>query len=637
MVNSHIINSLKSYIENPDPRYALMLKGKWGCGKTYLVNQWIEDTFKNPEKKDDVVLEPIRVTLYGMTDTEQITKAIDRQLHPYLYTKAAKIGAGILKIAGRVVLRTDLDFNGDNKSDASLTTSLDSLPFLASKDEKIIKPGSLKLLIFDDLERSHIQMKRLLGYINYFVEYCGCHVVIVGDETKVTDVEDKKILDDFKEKTVGKEFEVAPDMDAAITQFVEELPQVGWLEEQKELIKKVFVASQCDNLRILRQCLYDFKQQYNEADTKLVKKDESVMKTLLGSFIAVYCEFKGKNREVLKAWNSGKWAFIYGKEDCPEKKAIHEIASRYNAEQFNGMNVLNDGHIYHIVTHIERGATMKPYIDGLLAESQKVVGVLTRLEGFRYMDDDEFEHDCNELSQDILNGKYRQFYTIGKALAFFSLFEKENLFKVERKVIEKAKETLKDIFEKDVHDAELLYRCRNAFWQGMDTVENRDDEYRIHKEMIAFFNEVFKEREKELPNKMQETLNNLNNDNAQDLIRLDDETTPDHHSPYSLTPVLKDQDGAALMERIKGLKNCNVRAFAQFLAGHFLLSHNLGSDFTERFKDDSETLKSLKELTDKEVESVSGIRKRAFQYLQKVLDGCIQRCEGKRGALMDYM
>lgn len=27
----------------------------------------------------------------------------------------------------------------------------------------------------------------------------------------------------------------------------------------------------------------------------------------------------------------------------------------------------------------------------------------------------------------------------------------------------------------------------------------------------------------------------------------------------------------------------------------------------------------------------------AFQYLLKVLDGCIQRCEAKRGALMDYM
>ena len=177
MQNNHIINSLNSYIENPDPRYALMLKGKWGCGKTYLVNQWIEDKFKKPKKKEDIVLEPIRISLYGMTETEQITKAIDRQLHPYLYTKAAKIGAGILKIAGKVVLRTDFDFNSDGHNDATLSTSLDSLSFLASKD-KDIKPSSLKLMVFDDLERSHIPMKQLLGYINYFVLPEGFYQVL---------------------------------------------------------------------------------------------------------------------------------------------------------------------------------------------------------------------------------------------------------------------------------------------------------------------------------------------------------------------------------------------------------------------------------------------------------------------------
>lgn len=637
MPNSYILKALTAYTENPDPRYALMLKGKWGCGKTYLVNQWIEANFKNKRKKNDVVLEPISVTLYGMTDTEQITKAIDRQLHPYLYTKAARIGAKILKIAGKVVLRTDLDFNNDKNSDASLSTSLDSLSFLASNDEKILTPGSLKLLVFDDLERSHIPMKQLLGYINYFVEYCGCHVVIVGDETKVTNDEDKKTLNDFKEKTVGKEFEVAPDIDAAITLFVDEIPRVSWLNKQKELIRKVFIASQCDNLRILRQCLYDFKLQYNEAEQKLIKKDKSVMKALLGSFIAVYCEYKGKNREILKSWNSGKWTFLYGKEGTPETKTIQGMASRYNADQLCGINVLNDGHILNIVAHIERGVTMKPYIDGLLTESQKVPGVLTRLEGFRDMDDDEFEHDCHELSQDILDGKYRQFYSIGKVLAFFSLFEKEKLYQVEEEVIEKAKETLKDIFEKDVHDAELLYSCRNAFWQGMNTVENRNNEYRIHKDMVTFFNEVFKRREKDLPNKMQETLNNLNDENAQKLIKLDDESTPDHHAPYSLTPILKDQDATTLMERIKGLKNCNVRAFALFLAEHFLLSHNLGSDFTDRFKDDCKTLKSLKELTDMEMENLSGIRKWAFQYLQQVISGCIMRCEGDCKAMSGYM
>ena len=59
--NQHIITSLNSYIKNPAPRYALMIKGKWGCGKTYLVKEWIKDTFKRPEANSDVVLEPIKV------------------------------------------------------------------------------------------------------------------------------------------------------------------------------------------------------------------------------------------------------------------------------------------------------------------------------------------------------------------------------------------------------------------------------------------------------------------------------------------------------------------------------------------------------------------------------------------------
>lgn len=631
MTNKYIIDALKSYIENPDPRYALLLKGKWGCGKTYLVSQWIDDTFKNPINKNDVVLEPIRVTLYGLTETEQITKAIDRQLHPFLYSKAAKIGAGILKIAGKVVMRTDLDFDGDGNNDASLTTSLDSLSFLASKDDNI-KPSSLKVMIFDDLERSNIPMKELLGYINYFVEYCGCHVVIVGDEDKITNQKEKKILSDFKEKTVGKEFEVKPDIDAAIAHFVDEIPQVKWLYGQKDLIKKVFLASQCDNLRILRQCLYDFKLQYNEVDSKLVNKDKSVMKALLGSFIAVYCEYKGKNRQLLDSWKSGKLSFIYDKEESSEKKAYQDITTRYR-DVLDGINVLNDGHISQIVKQIENGTSMKDYIDGLLEESQKVVGVLTRLEGFRDMDDEVFEHDCIELSQDILNEKYRQFYTIGKALAFFSLFEKEKLYQVDDNVIIKAKDTIKSIFDKDVNDADLLYRCRISFWQGMNTVENRNEENRIHKEMELFFNNVFQAREKQLPNKMQITLNKLNDDNVQQLIKLDQESTPDHHSPYSLTPILKDQEAKALMDGIRSLKNSNIRLFADFLTEHYLLAYNLGGDFTDRFKGDEGTLKTLKELIDEEIVNTSGIRMMAFRYLQNVINGCIKRCEGDRNAM----
>ncbi|MDT3387173.1 MAG: KAP family NTPase [Bacteroidota bacterium] len=633
MPNGHVILSLNQYKENPDPRYALMLKGRWGCGKTYLVNQWVKEEFENPKKKDDVVLDPIRVSLYGLTETEQITKAIDRQLHPFLYSKFAKVGAALLKIAGKVVLRTDLDMDHDGDKDVSISTSLDSLSFLASKD-KDVNPNTLKLIIFDDLERSNIPMKLLLGYINYFVEYCGCHVIIVGDESKITD-DEKKILEEFKEKTVGKELEVDPDIDAAIAHFVNEIPEVQWLYSQQALIKRVFVASQCNNLRILRQCLYDFKLQFNEANPKLIEKDRSIMKALLGSFIAVYCEYKGQNKRLLEKWDSGIWAFICRKEESPEKKAINDMASRYNGEKLGGINVLNDEHIKKIVSHIERGTSMKSYIDSLLIENQKVKGALIRLEGFRDMDDDEFKHACDELTQDLLNEKYRQFYPLGKALALFSLFEKDNLYQVNNEVIEKAKETLKSILEKDVKDAETLYSCRNAFWQGMNIIGHRDEASRIHKEITAFFNEVFMAREKELPNKMQLTLLTLNNDNVQALIRIDEESTPDRYAPFSLTPVLKDLDALALMERIRGLKNSNVREFAFFLAKHFKLGYSLGGDFRDRFADDKVVLDALRKQTEETLKEAIGIRRMAFQYLLRVIDGCILRCDGNREHLSE--
>lgn len=634
MPNQHIITALNTYISNPDPRYALMIKGKWGCGKTYLVKEWIKDTFEKPKNKSEVVLEPIKISLYGLTDTEQITRAIDRQLHPFLYSKAAKIGAGILKIAGKVALRTDFDFNNEGKYEATLSTSLDSLSFLASNDEDI-KPGSLKMLVFDDLERSFIPMKQLLGYINNFVENYGCHVIIIGEESKVSEKEDKKTLEDFKEKTVGKEFEVEPDLDSAISQFIDEIPKVDWLNGQRGFIKKVFTASKCNNLRILRQCLYDFKLQYNEADDNLVEKDKNVMKTLLGCFIAVYCEYKGENKKVFMEWNNRKSTYSIG--NSPEKEKIEIMLSRYNPDRMDGIHVLNRSNVANILYHITRGLSIKFHIDNMLAESQKEDDVLTRLENFRNMDNDVFEKNCKTLSQDLLDGKYRQLYTIGKSIAYFSFFEKEKLYQVERIVIEKSKETIKDILENDVKDAEMLYQCRMGFRRGIGIFDIQNDGQSIIQEVTTFINGVINMREAELPNKMQSTLLDLNDDNVMSLVNLDQESTPDHRSSYNLLPVLKDIDSTALMGKIKKLRNTGIREFAIFLSQHFLLDYNLGSNISERFTEDKEALITLKEKVEQENEKSESIRKWAFQYLHKVIIGCIKRCDGERDVLNEFM
>ena len=84
--NEDILNCLNDYLKVSKPGYAVLLKGAWGCGKTYFVKNWIE-TLK-AEKNDNeqfFTLAPIYVSLYGMTSTGQIEEELKRAVSPILH------------------------------------------------------------------------------------------------------------------------------------------------------------------------------------------------------------------------------------------------------------------------------------------------------------------------------------------------------------------------------------------------------------------------------------------------------------------------------------------------------------------------------------------------------------------------
>ena len=53
-MNEGISSFLTYYISLDDPQYAIMLNGKWGCGKTYYIKHWI-DVYKEGNKGKDKV------------------------------------------------------------------------------------------------------------------------------------------------------------------------------------------------------------------------------------------------------------------------------------------------------------------------------------------------------------------------------------------------------------------------------------------------------------------------------------------------------------------------------------------------------------------------------------------------------
>lgn len=51
-MNTKIFDYLNVYASTPDPQYAIMLRGKWGCGKTHFIKGWL-NKFEVKDFADD--------------------------------------------------------------------------------------------------------------------------------------------------------------------------------------------------------------------------------------------------------------------------------------------------------------------------------------------------------------------------------------------------------------------------------------------------------------------------------------------------------------------------------------------------------------------------------------------------------
>lgn len=620
-MNANITQFLFTYMDNPDPRYAVMLKGKWGCGKSFFIQNWIE-LYKEKIKDGDAVLDPIYVSLYGLSSTSQITSAIDRVLHPFLYSKGVEITKKILKIAGKIAFRASLDWNDDGKEDVSMDATLDSLSLLASRnDNASLGP---KLIVFDDLERCLIDMKLLLGYINNFVEHGACHVVIVGDETHTTDDTKAKLLE-FKEKTVGREFEVMPDMGAALDYFIDnDVPLTEWLKSKKVFILDCFQSTKCNNLRLLRQCLYDFSVLYSETDEHLLKDGDVFMTAVLGSYVVVYCEYRGENRDLLKEWD---WSYFHGLSgDETTKERISNLQNKYSfiANKYR-IEVLDSSHVKQIIHEIETGQSLKAYVEISLNQLQGKVSLQDKLAEFVNLSNEEFEQAYNELVCEINTGKSPNLYVLGRSLALLVFFNYKMIHTIAGDTVSHAKDMIAHFYA-SIDNKEDLYKARNAFYQGISSY-GRFYDYPLGKAISDFATEKFEQRNNELKNKMEEALLIINNDNVSRLIELSSESTPDHSCDYRMTSIFKNIDAETFYERILKLNNKSIREICQFFSLHYEFYCCLGNG-CNHYAEDLPILQLMKEKLESEVPNRNGVDGYMFRNLIKYIDGAISRANG---------
>ena len=304
-MNEHIIYGLNLYITDIDPQNAVLLKGDWGCGKTHFIKEWMKKQSQEESSACDVVY----VSLFGISTIKGLKDAINKAISPIMY-KVEKYGKDVLKAAAKIVLKYDSSV-ADVK-DAKFQYELNPLDLLSqlnlSENSK-----EYKLFVFDDVERCDIPLKELFGFVDYLFEHVGCRVVLIVGNTNLQGEKWKDTLHKYQEKIVGREYIIEPDVDVAVSAFVNEIQDTyplsyKFLSQHKEEISIVWKASKYNNLRSLRQCIRSFVEILESIN----KGAEKMTCQFFLNYLAYSLEYYNGDKNILS------------------EIAIHLIAGYYN-------------------------------------------------------------------------------------------------------------------------------------------------------------------------------------------------------------------------------------------------------------------------------------------------------------------
>ncbi|HHV8119404.1 TPA: P-loop NTPase fold protein [Salmonella enterica] len=290
-LNNHIIDNLNYYLNANAPEYAFMITGGWGAGKTHFIESFINEYNKNAidnQSRNKI----IKISLFGFKATSSIDEMIFQSLHPLLGHRYTKLAGNILK--GALKLGCKIDINGDSKPDVDINASLDKIKF--SEIFSTNTDSGEIIIALDDLERTDIPLKEILGYVNYLVEISKVKVILIANEKilhekdKSSEDKNKNVYSKFKEKVIGKTFQIKHNIDNVLDSFLDE-SECEPLKRHRDVIKNIYIRSDDTNLRKLKQSILDFGYIANYIDEEQLKNEE-YSSLLIRVFFALSLEMK---------------------------------------------------------------------------------------------------------------------------------------------------------------------------------------------------------------------------------------------------------------------------------------------------------------------------------------------------------
>jgi hypothetical protein len=590
--NSHIEDFLNYYcaLKNP-PEYAVMLKGKWGCGKTWFIKKYCEKLKEDGQNY-------LYVSLYGITSYSEIENLFFQQLHPVLSSKGMALAGKILKGLIKTSIKIDLD--GDNKPNASINSQVPDIDL-----PEHFKSADGNILLFDDLERCGIEKQAILGYINHFVEHQGFKVIIIANEDDIISKDkSEKLYINIKEKLIGKTFEIISDIDEVLDNLSSLIENDATKKEIKDninIIKETYLESDYQNLRHLKQSLWDFERLFSVLPANITSNKE-FSKNLLQIFLAYSFEIKSGSilPTELKKFTSGYLDGIF-KEKNKEKSKYNILTEKYS-------NITFYDHIFELSAwelFFDKGIIDKESILESLKKNKHFQDENTanwvKLWHFRDLEDDAFSELYKMVSQEIANKEHKEVGVIKHIMGLFLAFSNLGLINETKEVIiENAKAYIDYLKSNNL----LSQSNSNPFpafeddtWGGLGFAGNELSEFKELNEYIAKKTEEIKTES--MPDAGKSLLKTMVSDTSKFYTQLVHTNSEDNL--YYEIPILKYIDPESFVTELEKLSPENKRTVAYALTGRY--KHSI---FLEKIHEEITWLKQVKSILSEKQQLLSG-------------------------------
>lgn len=296
-----LIEEINRYVNSKEHSGVLLITGKWGCGKSYQINQ-----FKEKVKDKKIV---IVISLFGVENRNDIERVIKDKLFDELYF--ANVDGEVKNIARKYTKVLSIFSKRMRKLSTNITVGKYDLINIKKNIEKIGSDTTKELiLVFDDFERSKMDTVNLLGLINDYCENKNIKVIIVTNEEKVIHNYNEKDnnsknseYEEFKEKVVQSTIHVESDYESIISNIVSLYDASidgykNFLESNITNLHQVFIESKYNNLRTVKTVLIGFERVYRIYNNKF--KNKLILNYLLYSYAAMMFEMKYGNFKINK-------------------------------------------------------------------------------------------------------------------------------------------------------------------------------------------------------------------------------------------------------------------------------------------------------------------------------------------------